>query len=184
MKFIYKNWLPIGMLIALFVVIFLNIETKKEESISRQIQALNGNSSAQCYLYEQEIAIENDDISVVGINREYVEITITSAGLATGQHFILPFQADINKADFVGVSQEGFVNVVATAKIKGKIWQEQRLYQIKGDKLFVGYQEVFVPRYRNDNGIYLYEDINKLKFETDEFFLNLVECSDINKSVF
>ena len=53
-----------------------------------------------------------------------------------------------------------------------------------GDKLFVGYQEIFVPRYDNENGLYLFEDINKLSFETEEFFLSKVECSSIDKSQF
>lgn len=173
------------MVFTIALALMLNISGKnKDNSSENQIETLTLNSSAQCYLYEKEITIETDIGSDIGFNREYVEITITPTGLATGQHLILPFQADSNRANFVGVAQEGFVNVVATANAKGETWQEQRLYQIKEDKLFVGYQEVFVPRYRNDDGIYLYEDINKLIFETDEFFLTQIDCSEVDRTLF
>lgn len=184
MKFIQKHWLPVLIIVAIGLAVILNTETKKDNSSENQIKTLTQNTSAQCYLYEKEIVIENSSESINNFNREYVEISITPNGLATGQHLILPYNEGNNTADFVGVAQEGFVNVVATANYDGETWQEQRLYQIDGDKLFVGYQEVFVPRYRNDDGIYLYEDINKLKFETDEFFLTQINCNEVDRTNF
>jgi hypothetical protein len=188
MKFIQKYWLPVVLVIAIAAALVSNTTKKEtintENSIDDQIQTLTKNPIAQCYLYEKGVNSETREGIYEGFNREYIEISITDAGLATGQHLILPFEADSNRANFLGISMDGYINVAATAIAKGKTWQEQRLYKIVGDKLFVGYQEIFVPRYDNENGLYLFEDINKLSFETEEFFLSKVECSSIDKSQF
>ena len=190
MKFIQKYWLPIILVIAIGLALVLNTSEKDnndvDDSIDTQIQTLTANSIPQCYLYEQQISTqtqEGQDINA-GVNREYIEITITDNGLATGQHLILPFESDANRANFLGIAMDGYINVVATADAQNTIWQEQRVYKIHDDKLFVGYQEVFVPRYENENGIYLFEDINKLTFETEEFFLSNVDCSSIDRLQF
>lgn len=186
MKFVQKNWLPLALGLAIILAIILNTHGTKTEIQSPKEEAgeITLNTQSQCFLYESLISSEiiSQDTENA-YNREYIEIAISDNGLATGQHLILPYGTDSNRADFLGVAMDGFINVVATANAEGETWQEQRVYKIVDNKLYVGYQEVFVPRYKNENNIYLYEDINKLTFETDEFFLNKVDCDSIDRSV-
>lgn len=186
MNFLTKNWLPIILGIAIIAAVVLNMRNNtssvtESEDISINQVVIDG--SPQCYLYEQEFELPDNSDVEFGVNREYIEITIADTGLVTGQHIISPFESNINRANFVGVSIDGFINVVATANAEGEIWQEQRMYKIENDRLYVGYQEVFVPRYENENGIYLYEDINKIIFDTDEFYLDTIDCGSVDRSV-
>ena len=189
MKFIQKYWLPIILVLAVITSIVLNTSEESNnnepDSVADQIQTLTLNSVPQCYLYEQGVGneIPEGGDSFSDFNREYIEITITENGLATGQHLILPFESDANRANFLGISMDGYINVVATAQAEGATWQEQRVYKVEDDKLFVGYQEVFVPRYENENGIYLFEDINTLIFETNDFYLSEIPCSSVDRTI-
>jgi hypothetical protein len=189
MKFIQKNWLVIVLGLAIVVSIILNSSVLRKNNtdvkIENEISALTKGINPQCFLYEEAVNSEaKNESQELGFNREFVEIVVTDNGLVTGQHLILPFEKDSNIADFVGIKQEGVVNVAATARAEREIWQEQRVYLISQDKLFIGYQEVFVPKYKNDAGIYMFEDINKLTFETDTFFLSRVNCASVERSTF
>lgn len=184
MKFIVKNWLPIILGIAVIAAIALNMNHKPETnnlSPETMLDEVVINELPQCFLYERESDLDIES-SEVAYDREYIELSMNTQGLVTGQHLILPYGIDTNRANFVGISMDGYINVVATANAEGETWQEQRMYKIENDKLYVGYQEVFVPRYENENGIYLYEDINKVIFDTDEFYLSAVNCESVDRS--
>ena len=179
-----KNWLPVVLVIAIGSSVLLgngtNNDTSKDDS---NIKEIITQSPTSCFLYEERVSYEglNDDNVY---DREYIELSITDTGLTSGKHFILPYEKYSNRATLVGVSSDGFINVVATATAEGETWQEQRVYKITDDRLLVGYQEVYVPQYQNKDGIYLYEDIQKLVFETEEFYLPVIDCQSVDNSAF
>lgn len=178
-----KNTSIIGIIILGIIIFFVLRSISSKENVDDFKNDVAQNSTGQmCFLYEQ--ALPEDSLNEVqdAFNREYIEITTTDDGKVSGIHNILPFEKDSNRATFIGVTDGTFVNVIATAQAEGQTWQEQRLYKIGDDRLLVGYQPVYVPQYKNDAGIYMYEDINKIAFETDEFFLLQVDCAGVEKN--
>jgi len=138
----------------------------------------SGISERMCYLYEKEARIvEGEQL----YDREYIEIVPSDDQVITGNHFIVPSEKDSNRADLIGVTDGTYVNVIATASGEGMTWQEQRIYKIIGDAIYVGYQPVYVPKYQDESGVYMFEDPSKLIFETEEYFLNEVDCGSVEK---
>jgi len=174
--------------IALAIIIFIGILLFNKNSSERKDTVQVENSSFQengqmCFLYEQEVPIELAGDFSDAYNREYIELTIKEDSNVAGIHNIIPFGTDSNFATLIGVTDGKFVNIIATANAEGTTWREQRLYLIQEDKLLVGYQPVYVPRYENENGIFMYEDINKIIFETEEFYLPKVDCESVDRSL-
>ena len=171
-------------IIGLGLVAFLVFNNSSpRDSLDNLNHYLNGDETKEmCFLYEKAADSEIVEDSEDAFNREYIELTIDSEGNTTGIHNIIPFAKDSNYATFFGVSDGTFVNVVATANAEGQTWQEHRLYKIQDDALFVGYQPIYVPRYLNEHGVYMYEDITKIVFDTDEFFLSQVACESVDKT--
>lgn len=184
MKFIQKHWLPILLAIAVVAAVVLNSLPKKEIIVTDNSDAVESVAVPQCYLYEEEVNIDSQDGALSDSNIEFIDITIDKKGIVNGHHYILPSGEDANKAYFVGIAQTGFINVVATSTVGDKTWQEQRVYKVYPEKLLVGYQEIFVPQYKNEKDIYLYEDLSKIKFETEKFFLSRVDCETVDRSKF
>jgi len=179
MKKYVKFLLPIVVLV-LLIFVFVN---KGEEREGLDI-AVNDELEQMCFLYERESDLVIETLPLQRMyDREYSEFTSKDGVTVQGIHNIIPAGIDSNRATFVGVQQDGYMNVIATANAEGETWQEQRLYQIQNDRLLVGYQQVYVPRYQDENGIYFYEDLNKISFETEEFALQKVDCSTIPAEV-
>ncbi|MCA9351854.1 hypothetical protein KC866_00475 [Patescibacteria group bacterium] len=166
--------------LALIVVLVIVVRRTQNNSFYRYgNDVLSGSTMQLCFLYEatpQDIP----NVEEGAMDREYIELSVSEEGGVTGTHRIVPYRTDSNFATFVGVTDGTFVNVIATANAEGETWREQRVYKLDGDNLFVGYQPVYVPRYKNENNIYMYEDINKLIFETDTFFLPRVACDAVD----
>lgn len=184
MKFIQKHWLPILLAIAILTSIILSSSPSNKTIENNEPKNAESVVVPQCYLYEEPVDIELAGENVNATNLEFIEISIDKKGIVSGHHHIVPYGIDSNAAYFVGITQSGFINVVATATAEGETWQEQRVYKVNPDKLLVGYQEVFVPQYKSENGVYLYEDLNKIKFETEKFFLSRVDCETVDRSKF
>ena len=115
----------------------------------------------------------------MGVNQESISITLRSDGLVIGQHNISPYGIPGSRASFEGVIVDDIAAVIATAQYQDQTWREQRLYQLRDNVLYVGYQSVDIPRYKNDEGVYMYEDLNEIIFETDDFYLQRVDCSEL-----
>lgn len=179
MKEFKKYLLPLSIIILTTILIIFSQDTSK--SLDQDNEKDTTSSLRACYLYENiDNNTQDDTEQVKRYNREYIEFTLLSDQTVNGIHNILPAERDDNRASFVGVTEGGFVNVIATAHAEGETWQEQRVYKITDDKLFVGYQPIYVPQYQNDAGIYMYEDINKLVFDTEDFFLRKIPCESVN----
>ena len=174
--------LIIILVLGLLALIVANNKSSEESLEDFQEKVVQNSLGQMCFLYEQEAPVELAGDIPDAFNREYIELLIAEDGNTTGIHNIIPFGTDSNFATFFGVSDETFVNVVATATAEGDTWQEHRLYKIQNDKLLVGYQPVYVPRYQNEHGVYMYEDINKIEFATNEFFLSKVDCESVDKT--
>lgn len=174
MNYIKKYWLPI--LIIVLVVISFTISLKPKEP--RTNIALDSSISGQhCFVYEQELTATNEYPE--SVNREYIELAIDNDGLVSGIHTISSPRFDINERfEIIGVSDGEFVNAIASVEEGEGLIERQELYKITGDTLYVGYQTVDVPQYQNENGVFMYEDINKIQFESDDFFLTRVACGD------
>jgi hypothetical protein len=179
MKKYSKFLLPAVILVLVVVSVLVN--RKQDTQLTDLTDVVVSDAGQFCFLYEQEgVSYENEEGNLVQLfDRESVQFSELNDVTVTGTHDILPAEKDSNRATFFGVQRDGYINVIATANAKGETWQEQRLYQIDGDKLFVGYQKVYLPQYQEENGIYFYEDLNNIAFDTDEFFLNKVDCSNI-----
>lgn len=172
MKTLKKYLLPILIVIAFAILMIFSNKNNKE--IPQQQVSVNEVSKV-CYLYEQEQVTSDDTMPLY--DREYIELGFNGEFGVTGVHNILPAEKDANRANIVGVSDGTFVNVIATANAEGQKWQEQRLYKLENDRLYVGYQPIYVPQYKNENDIYMYEDLNKLIFDTDKFYLDKIDCN-------
>ncbi|MCI5051388.1 MAG: hypothetical protein MRY57_03695 [Candidatus Pacebacteria bacterium] len=180
MSFIKKQWLPLFILALVILSLVLNYVVQSKSSSEEDV--LTNNEQTFCYLYEGVSDVQTPE-GEFEINREYITMSVNEHGVTTGQHLILPYGIDTNRASFYGIIIDGFANVVATATAEGMTWQEQRLYKITDDKLYVGYQEVFIPQYQHENGVYMYEDINNINFETEDFYLNKVACDSVDQNI-
>ncbi|MCA9352835.1 hypothetical protein KC901_01490 [Patescibacteria group bacterium] len=176
-RYINNIFIILGVIVVVLLIVRANVNNT---SLGRLADDHTLGTGQMCYLYEKQAPKEIRGDSEDAFDREYVELTINDDATVSGIHNILPFAKDNNTATFIGVSDGVFVNVIATAHAEGQTWQEQRVYKIEDNHLFVGYQPVYVPQYQNDSDIYMYEDIQKLTFETDEFFLSEIDCDSVN----
>lgn len=180
-----SKYILLGVII-LLIIGSVVISRKKEPTQLADLAPVEVADVGQmCFLFERDAgsSVDQEGNPVELFDREYIQFSNLDDVTVTGIHNILPAEGEINRATFVGVQQDGYMNVIATANAEGEVWQEQRLYQINADKLFVGYQQVFVPQYQDENGIYFYEDLGKIVFETEEFFLDKVDCSTIDSNL-
>lgn len=193
MKQLKEYILPI-IIVVLIVVLVISTRNKKmsdEQAIPQEITVdtaaeLFGNEDSYiknlCYLYEAPVEIQGQEEVVY--NREFIEMNIVDGDAVSGTHVILPAEHDSNRATFVGATNGEFVNVIATASAEGETWQEQRVYKRDNGRIYVGYQDVYEPQEQNEFGVYMYtQPITELKFETEEFYLGLVDCESIDRSV-
>ncbi|MFT6361133.1 MAG: hypothetical protein ACJAV6_000384 [Candidatus Paceibacteria bacterium] len=169
----------LGVLIVILVAV--GVRSSDENKLTELRDEVLISNDQMCFLYEDEAQVDPEFDVPDAYNREYVELTMSDDGNVAGTHNIIPFEKDSNFATLIGVTDGSFVNVIATANEEGETWREQRIYQIDDDKLLVGYQPMYVPRYENENEIFMYEDINKIVFETEEFFLPKVDCDSVDK---
>lgn len=178
-----KKYLKLVLLLIIALVIAIIATQSNRHKVNPQKLTSNSGVNRVCYRYEQKSDIyepKEEGINYPDVyDVEYIELNINDDSTVSGIHKILPAEKDSNHATFVGVTDGVFVNVIATANAEGQSWQEQRLYKLENDNLFVGYQTVYVPQYKNDDGVYMYEDLNKLIFETDEFFLEKTQCDTL-----
>ncbi len=132
-----------------------------------------------CYLYEEPVEITG--IGSAKVNREYVKLTIVDGEKVSGLHGIIPFENTHNKATLMGVTNGEFINTVATVTYENQTWQEQRVYKRGEGKLYVGYDLLNEPRIQNEQGVFMYpnDNIQDLGFETEEFYLDLVDCTTL-----
>jgi hypothetical protein len=169
-------------LVTIIVVLALIFSDKKKETtpVTDLIADISSElPTRMCYQYMQPSGIEMESNPPQAIyDIESVSFTLNDT-LAEGSHDILPAEKDSNRALFFGASQAGYINAVVTASAEGETWQEQRLYKFDEERLYVGYQEVYTPRVLNDQGVYMYEDVNALVYDTAEFFLSRVDCSGL-----
>jgi len=180
MKLLKKYLLPILIFVAL--IILITFSPRDKATLSQGNVSID-DTAKSCYLYEQQYqsSIDGESDVVTFYDREYIELGFGADSMVSGIHNILPAEKDSNRANFVGVSDGEYVNVVATARAEGQTWQEQRLYRLVDDKLYIGYQPVYIPQYKNENDIYMYEDLNKIIFDTDTFFLNKIDCASVSR---
>lgn len=175
MNYLKKYWWIILVIVLIIIFIFLlpvlhTITTKR---------TLGGGLKEQCFAYKQ-VLVANDEYPE-SINREYIELAIDNDGLVSGIHSISSPRFSIEKrSEIVGVTDGEFINVIASIQEEGNSIERQELYKISGDHLYVGYQTVDVPQYQDDNGVYFYEDLNHIQFESSDFFLTRVECENNN----
>lgn len=165
-----KNTLyTIGLIIilAVLVIIFLGQKKKSETALLD----MNG-ASHLCFEYKAPITGEDGQEL---FNKENVEFSIADDGQFTGTHVIAPAQGSDSRATLVGVTDNTFVNTIASVVVGEKTWKEQRVYKIDGDRLYIGYQSVDTPM-KQEGDILMYQDIQKIIFDTEEFFLNKVTC--------
>lgn len=170
MNIIKNNLLFSGVLVAIAVVavfFFLSRQSDKETSI-----AISSDSFDQCFEYRQE-TISTDGVSIV--NREFVGLSLEGVQVS-GIHLIEPHGQDSSRASLLGVTDQGLVNAIASVSVADSSWQEQRLYQVSEDRLFVGYEREPQNRVKKD-AVYYYSDINNIAFETSEFFLESIPCN-------
>lgn len=179
----YSNIILAGLIIIL-IALSLRLNNRKPEVVPEAVVAGTTVDSKACYLYEQEInlSVGEGEENLAQVNREYLEFAYTGEQTIEGTHNIIPAESDSNRANFIGVTDGEYINVIATAQAEGETWQEQRVYRVEGNNLYVGYQPVYVPKYQDENGVYLFEDINKLVFDTEEFFLEKVSCDDVDST--
>ncbi|MCA9351754.1 hypothetical protein KC929_03180 [Patescibacteria group bacterium] len=178
---IYTLIAVIAFVIVAAVVIGRYRPDDRKTSLERLLSGAEGNH--QCYLYEGMVDPQLE-AGEDARDYEFVELNVTDDSLVSGIHNILPYAKDSNRASLIGVADGSYVNVIATASAEGETWQEQRVYKVSDNTLYVGYQPVYVPRYQDENsGAYLYEDINQLAFDTDRFFLSAIDCQDVPEGV-
>jgi len=146
---------------------------------------------------EPELAVQNMNIGALEINKLYcyqytsassgdieeINFTIDADGIVRGTHVISPAAFADSSAKILGMTNGIFLNVVASLEKEGVIFEEQRVYKVENDRLYVGYQRVDVPRYKNSQGVSMYEEVNQLFFDTDEFFLTKMNCPRDQKIV-
>ncbi len=183
MKKYSKFILPLAIIILVIVSLVLKNKTNNIQEV-KLIQNETSSLDQVCYEYKKasDISVNTDQEEVQNTiyDREYIKFSYLDNARVTGTHDILPAGRDSNRATFIGVTQDGFLNVIATAIAEGETWQEQRIYKIENDQLFVGYQKIETPKYLDENEVYMYKDLNNIVFETEEFFLNKVACDSKN----
>lgn len=174
MNYIKKYWLP--SLIVILVVISLTISLKTKETPTN-ITLDNSISGQHCFVYEQKLTATSEYPE--SVNREYIELAIDNDGLVSGIHKINSPRFSIdNTFEIIGVTDGEFVNAIASIEEGDTLIERQELYKISNDILYVGYQTVDVPQYQNENGVFMYEDINKIQFESEDFFLTRIACEN------
>lgn len=173
--------------IIILVIIILGFVFIGKEKVIAPSETSNTTSQVQkvdptrlCYQYKKEsgLVMESNPPQPI-YDIENISLVIQENRLVEGEHNILPAEKDVNRARFVGATDGNYANVIATAQAEGETWQEQRIYKYDQDRLYVGYQPEYRPRIQNDAGIYMYDTIEDIVYETEEFFLNRVECSEL-----
>ncbi len=172
MKNFKKYFWILALLLLVFVTLFF---LQRKDSVILSTKKAAGLKTF-CYQYQADVF--SDSGSVLGQNIERVVLNIDGVNLVTGSHVIDPQNSSPSMATIEGVAQGGIANVIASAEFEGHAWKEQRVYRFDEDVLYVGYQTVDVPLYENSKGIYMYEDINEIVFDTEEFFLSRVVCAE------
>lgn len=134
----------------------------------------------RCYLYQ------GLDEEGVPVNHESIELAFEKDATVTGVHeLVSPYHA--RKGRLKGAMHNETIDAILTFDGEEVIWDTherakrfQMFYRLQGDRLYVGYQQVTVPRYRDYEGVYRYEDSSYVMFNTEEFYLNQVECGITN----
>ena len=161
-----KILLPITIIILIVIALILSNRNSIQEITSPEL-ADTAESQQLCFEYRGE--------ADAGENVEKINLTIQDQKVY-GTHSITPAEGASEFATVSGAAQNGYVNVIASADRGDYSWREQRVYFIGDERLFVGYQTADVPRVEDD-GVFMYADINQLSFATEEFYLTQIDCS-------
>lgn len=171
-----QTYLPIIFGLIIIIVLGFLITQKKDTYTPLGLNPV-AHANAYCYLYEGVVV--DDEGTELGINREYIEFAINdNSQEIQGIHNVTPAQGTAHSATLMGITDQGYMNAVATVRSEGSTWQEQRIYRFTDEELYVGYQLVDIPRIKNEFGVFMYEDIYEITFATEDFFLHRVSCED------
>lgn len=170
------TYIIIGLIIVVAFVFIINSQSNKNNEIPF---ASLPNAELYCYLYESPVS--NEEGEEIGVDREYIEFALNlEKSEIQGIHNVVPANEPGHYATLVGASDQGYMNTIATVDYQGSTWQEQRIYRFDNERLYVGYQTVEVPRVKNEFGVYMYEDIYEIEFETEIFYLNKISCGSFD----
>lgn len=169
MDYVKKYGLLSAIVVLIVISVIISSQKKKEVTGITLADTLE---RQQCFLYEKTIPESGEYPE--SVNREYIELAIDNDGLVSGTHSISSPNSGIEKkVEIFGVTDGSFVNVLAS---EGDV-KKQEVYSIDKDILYVGYQQVDVPQYESGEKVFMYEDLNKLTFYSDNFYLSRVACS-------
>ncbi|MAQ77477.1 hypothetical protein CL684_03050 [Candidatus Campbellbacteria bacterium] len=161
-----KLLLPITIIILIVIAILLSNKNNLEQVTSPGLAGI-AEAEQRCYEYRSE--------TEAGENVERIDVTVKGQEVY-GTHSITPANGESEYATIAGATADGYFNVIASANRGDYSWREQRVYQVIDDRLYVGYQRVEVPRVE-DEGVFMYADLKELAFETDEFYLEEIDCN-------
>lgn len=164
------------LLIVSVLIIFKNgmwekttvLSTKKVEDTEKKLKG--------CFLTKTNSDLLVSEKTGFAHNIKYLEIVKGKGSKVEGLINYLHTEKDSVKGTFVGVLQDGYMNIIFSRTGEGDEWKEQKIFKVYEDLVIESeYSEKELVE-----GVYVFKEIEKVVFGNDGIFSN-VNCTGVDK---